>query len=390
MSLRAVLRASRTTPSRAACALPALSTRFFRTDLYGTDIWNKFRPDEGQARREAEYLDPLPEPVRVTVTGAAGNIGYALLFRIASGELLGPRQRVIIQALEMPGALEALKGVQMEIQDCAFPTVAGFIATDDPKLAFEGADIAMLVGAKPRGPGMERNDLLQQNAKIFQATGAVMAEAAKPTCKSVIVGNPANTNCLIAAHNARGKIPAENFTAMTRLDHDRLLHQVSVRTGVPTFDISNVCIWGNHSSTQFPDVSKGLAHGNSIKELVGVDDFASWWSNDLIPTVQQRGAAVISQRGSSSAASAANAALAHMRDWIRGSNGDQLSMAVPSAGYGVPEGLVFSYPVTCANQEYKVVPDLSPRTGIGAAAMDATIAELLQERDAVAEYLRGD
>jgi malate dehydrogenase len=322
--------------------------------------------------------------MRVAVTGAAGQIGYALLFRIASGELLGKDQPVIIHALELPQALNALKGVAMELEDCAFPLLKGIVQTSDAAQGFEDVDVALLVGARPRGKGMERKDLMQANGAIFAPTGQAINKHAKKSVKVLVVGNPANTNCLITMHNAPD-IPRENFTAMTRLDHDRGLSQLAGKTGCHTTDIENFVIWGNHSSTQFPDISYTTIGGKSAKQLINDD---AWYRNTFIPTVQQRGAAIIQARGSSSAASAGNAAIAHVRDWVLGSNGKWVSMAVPSDGsYGVPEGVIFSYPFTCSGGKYHKVNDLKIDS-FQAERIEATKKELFEERDMVAHLLK--
>ena len=325
------------------------------------------------------------KPVRVAVTGAAGQIGYALLFRIASGEMLGKDQPVILQLLEIPDekAQNALKGVIMELEDCAFPLLAGIEAHSDPLQAFKDTDYALLVGARPRGPGMERADLLAANAQIFTAQGKALNAVASRNVKVLVVGNPANTNALIARANARDLNP-RNFTAMTRLDHNRALSQLADKTGTHVNAIQRMIIWGNHSATQYPDVSHALVAGQPARSLVD----QAWLEGSFIPVVQQRGAAIIKARGASSAASAASAAIDHVRDWFRGSAaGDWLSMAVPSDGsYGIPEGVIYSYPVTTRNGEYQIVPGLSIDE-FSRKRMDATLAELREERDGVKELL---
>jgi malate dehydrogenase len=325
----------------------------------------------------------MADPVRVAVTGAAGQIGYALLFRIASGQMLGEDQPVILQLLEIPQAVGALEGVRMELEDCAFPLLAGVVCTDDADRAFEGADHALLVGAMPRKEGMERADLLSANGAIFTAQGKAISDSATSGVKVLVVGNPANTNALIAMNNASAT-PDRQFTAMTRLDHNRAVGQLAAKAGVPVSGVSRMTIWGNHSATQYPDVFHAEVGGKPAFEAVGGD--RAWLEGEFIPTVQQRGAAVIKARGLSSAASAANAAVGHMRSWALGTpEGDWVSMAVPSDGsYGVPEGLVSGFPCTCAGGEYQIVQGLE-LDDFSRARIDASVAELVAERDAVAE-----
>jgi malate dehydrogenase len=325
----------------------------------------------------------MADPVRVAVTGAAGQIGYALLFRIASGQMLGEDQPVILQLLEIPQAVGALEGVRMELEDCAFPLLAGVVCTDDADRAFEGADHALLVGAMPRKEGMERADLLSANGAIFTAQGKAISDSATSGVKVLVVGNPANTNALIAMNNASAT-PDRQFTAMTRLDHNRAIGQLAAKAGVPVSGVSRMTIWGNHSATQYPDVFHAEVGGKPAFEAVGGD--RAWLEGEFIPTVQQRGAAVIKARGMSSAASAANAAVGHMRSWALGTpEGDWVSMAVPSDGsYGVPEGLVSGFPCTCAGGEYQIVQGLE-LDDFSRARIDASVAELAAERDAVAE-----
>ncbi|POH56998.1 malate dehydrogenase [Arthrobacter glacialis] len=320
-------------------------------------------------------------PVTITVTGAAGQIGYALLFRIASGAMLGPDVPVKLNLLEIPQAAQAAEGTVLELMDCAFPLVTGLEVFDDPFKAFDGANIAMLVGSRPRGPGMERADLLSANGGIFSVQGKALNAGAADDLKVVVVGNPANTNALIAASHAKD-IPASRFTALTRLDHDRALAQLSAKTGTPVSEIKRLTIWGNHSATQYPDISHATVAGRPAIELVD----QQWLADEYIPRVAKRGAEIISVRGGSSAASAANAALEHMRSWVQGtSDGDWTSMAVPSDGsYGVPEGLVSSFPVTTANGDYSIVPNLEI-SEFSRARIDASVAELESERSAVAE-----
>jgi malate dehydrogenase len=325
----------------------------------------------------------MTDPVRVAVTGAAGQIGYALLFRIASGQMLGDDQPVILQLLEIPQAVGALEGVRMELDDCAFPLLAGVVCTDDADRAFEGADYGLLVGAMPRKEGMERSDLLSANGAIFTAQGKAISEAAADDVKILVVGNPANTNALIAMNNAAGT-PDRQFTAMTRLDHNRAKAQLAAKAGATVADVTRMTIWGNHSATQYPDVFHAEVGGKPAFDAVGGDH--TWLEGEFIPTVQQRGAAVIKARGSSSAASAANAAIDHMRSWALGTpEGDWVSMAVPSDGsYGVPEGLVSGFPCTCAGGEYQIVQGLE-LDDFSRARLDASVAELVAERDAVAD-----
>jgi malate dehydrogenase len=325
----------------------------------------------------------MKDPVRVAVTGAAGQIGYALLFRIASGQMLGDDQPVILQLLEIPQAVGALDGVRMELDDCAFPLLAGVVGTDDADRAFEGANYALLVGAMPRKEGMERADLLSANGAIFTVQGKALSDAAADDVKVLVVGNPANTNALIAMNNAPN-VPRERFTAMTRLDHNRAKAQLAAKAGVAVADVARMTIWGNHSATQYPDVFHAEVGGKPAFEAVGSDQ--AWLEGEFIPTVQQRGAAVIKARGLSSAASAANAAIDHMCSWALGTpEGDWVSMAVPSDGsYGVPEGLVSGFPCTTSGGSYQIVPGLD-LDDFGRGRIDASVAELAAERDAVAE-----
>ncbi len=321
----------------------------------------------------------MKSPVRVAVTGAAGQICYSLLFRIAAGEMLGSDQPVIFQLLEITPAMKALEGVVMEIDDCAFPLVAGFVLTDDVNVAFKDADYALLVGAKPRVAGMERSDLLEANGGIFKIQGKALNDNASPDVKVVVVGNPANTNANTAMINAPDLQP-ENFTALTRLDHNRALAQLAAQTDADVSDIKKMIIWGNHSTTQYPDLSQTTVGGKAALDLVD----RSWYENDYIPRVAKRGAEIIEARGASSAASAANGAIDHIRDWVMGTpEGDWTSMAVPSDGsYGIPEGLTYSFPVTCSNGEYSIVQGLEIDE-FSQAKMDATQKELEEERDAV-------
>ncbi|MCP3854725.1 MAG: malate dehydrogenase [Actinomycetia bacterium] len=321
------------------------------------------------------------QPVRVAVTGAAGQIGYSLLFRIASGSMLGPDQPVILQMLEIPPALGALEGVKMELDDCAFPLLAGTVQTDDANVAFEGADYALLVGSRPRSAGMERADLLEANGAIFTGQGKALSDAAGDDVRILVVGNPANTNCLIAMNNAPN-IDGRRFTAMTRLDHNRAMAQLAQKTGTTVNDITNMTIWGNHSATQYPDLFHCNVNGENA--AAKVNDQA-WLEGQFIPTVQKRGAAIIDARGASSAASAASAAVDHMRTWAQGTAaGDWASMAVPSDGsYGVPEGLISSFPCVCKDGAWEIVQGLD-LDEFSQGRIDATVAELAEERDTVA------
>ncbi len=325
----------------------------------------------------------MKSPARVAITGAAGQIGYQLAFRIASGQLLGNDQPVILQLLEIPPALPALEGVVMELDDCAFPLLAGVVATDDAETAFKDADYALLVGARPRGPGMERKDLLEANAKIFSAQGKAMNAVASRDIKVLVVGNPANTNALIAQSNAPDLNPA-NFTAMTRLDHNRAMAQLATKTGKHSSDVKNMIIWGNHSATQCPDVSHATVAGEAAGSIVD----AGWLTDTFIPTVQQRGAAIIKARGASSAASAASAAIDHVRDWALGTADDSwVSMAVPADGsYGIEPGVIYSYPVRCSGGNYEIVQGLDIDDA-SRALMDATETELREERAAIESLL---
>lgn len=325
----------------------------------------------------------MKSPVRVTVTGAAGQISYSLLFRIAAGQMLGPEQPVILQLLEITPAMKALDGVVMELEDCAFPLVAGIETSDDANVAFKGAKYGMLVGARPRGPGMERADLLEANGGIFKVQGKAINDHASRDIRIVVVGNPANTNAWTCMQSAPDINPRQ-FSAMTRLDHNRALAQLAQQTGSTVSDIQRLMIWGNHSTTQYPDISQATVKGKAALDLVD----RSWYENDYIPSVAKRGAAIIDARGASSAASAANAALEHMRDWVAGTDGDNwTSMGIASDGsYGIEEGLMYSFPVRTANGEYEIVQDL-PIDAFSRAKMDATQTELQEERDAVRKLL---
>jgi malate dehydrogenase len=319
-------------------------------------------------------------PVKVAVTGAAGQIGYALLFRIASGQLLGDDTPVHLKLLEIPAAVKAAEGTAMELDDCAFPLLSAIDIDDDPNQAFDGASVALLVGARPRTKGMERADLLEANGGIFKPQGAALNAHAASDLKVLVVGNPANTNCLIAASNAPD-IPRERFTAMVRLDHNRAIAQVAKKTGSEVADVTNMTIWGNHSATQYPDLFNAKVKGSNAAEAIADQ---AWIENDFIPTVQKRGAAIIEARGASSAASAANAAIDHIRDWVLGTpQGDWVSMAIPSSdSYGIGEGVFSGYPCTCAGGEYTIVEGLSV-DAFSRGRIDATIAELREEAEAV-------
>ncbi len=321
-----------------------------------------------------------PTPVRVAVTGAAGQIGYSLVFRIASGAMLGPDQPVVLQLLEIPPAMGALDGVAMELDDCAFPLLAGLELSDDPGTAFNGANVALLVGSRPRSKGMERQDLLEANGAIFTGQGRSLNDHAADDLRVLVIGNPANTNCLIAMNSAPD-VPDERFTAMMRLDHNRALTQVAQKLGTSVNDVSRMTIWGNHSATQYPDLVHCEVPGGTAAAVI---DDQAWLEGDFIPTVQQRGAAIIEARGASSAASAANAAIDHVHDWMSGTPpGDWVSMGVTSDGsYGVPEGLLCGFPVTCADGAYEVVQGLEI-DDFSRARIDASVAELASERDMV-------
>jgi malate dehydrogenase len=325
----------------------------------------------------------MKKPIRVAVTGAAGQIGYSLLFRIASGEMLGKNQPVILQLLEITPALNALKGVVMELDDCAFPLLAGVVQSDDPKVAFKDVDIALLVGARPRSKGMERKDLLEANGAIFTTQGKALNEVASRDVKVLVVGNPANTNAYIAMKSAPD-LPAKNFTAMLRLDHNRALSQLAAKTGKPVDSIEKLVVWGNHSPTMYPDYRFASISGSPASEVVNDQD---WYENTFISTVGKRGAAIIEARGLSSAASAAGAAIDHVRDWVLGTNGKWTTMGVPSDGsYGIPEGVIYGVPTTCENGEYTVIKDLEIDP-FSRSKMDATLAELEEERAAIAHLI---
>ncbi|WP_030071852.1 malate dehydrogenase [Halomonas alkaliantarctica] len=324
----------------------------------------------------------MKDPVRIAITGGAGQISYSLIFRIAAGDMLGPDQPVILQLLEIPQAMDALSGVVMEVNDCAFPLVQDIVATDDPNVAFKDADFALLVGARPRGPGMERKDLLEANAAIFSVQGKALNDHASRDVRVLVVGNPANTNALIASCNAPD-LDAGQFTAMTRLDHNRALTQLAQKTGKHVTDVDGMIIWGNHSATQYPDLAQCKVDGKAAFDLVERD----WYENDFIPTVQQRGAAIIKARGASSAASAASSAIDHMRDWALGCDGI-VSMAIPSDGsYGIEEGIIYSYPVRCQGGKYEIVQGFE-LDAFSKEKMQATEKELREERAAV-EHLLG-
>jgi len=328
----------------------------------------------------------MNRPMRVAVTGAAGQIGYSLLFRIASGEMLGNDQPVILQLLEIPDpkAQKALQGVMMELDDCAFPLLTGVVPTDDPMVAFKDADVALLVGARPRGPGMERKDLLDANGKIFTPQGKALSEVASREVKVLVVGNPANTNCLIAMKNAPGLKPS-NFSSMMRLDHNRALTQVAQKTGKPVASVRKMTVWGNHSATQYPDIFHAEVDGKNAAKLINDQ---KWLEDYFIPTIQKRGAAIIDARGLSSAASAANAAMDHVRNWIYGTpDGDWVSMGVASDGsYGIPEGVIYGYPCACKNGKVEIVKGLDV-SEFSRGRMNSTLKELHEERDAIKHLL---
>jgi len=326
----------------------------------------------------------MKSPIRVAVSGAAGQIDYSLLFRIAAGDMLGKDQPVILQLLDIPQSQAALKGVVMELDDCAFPLLAGVVATDDPKIAFRDAGVVMLVGARPRSKGMERKDLLEANGAIFTTQGRALDEVAKRDVKILVVGNPANTNAYIAMRNAPGLKPA-NFSAMLRLDHNRALSQVAAKLGKPVSSLSKMVVWGNHSATQYPDLNHAEIDGKKAVSLINDN---AWVEGTFIPTVQKRGAAIIEARGLSSAASAANAAIDHIRDWVFGTReNDWVSMGIPSDGsYGIPEGVIYGYPVTCQGGVCKIVQGLEI-SAFGKTKMQATYQELVEERDSVKHLL---
>jgi malate dehydrogenase len=324
----------------------------------------------------------MKQPVRVAVTGAAGQISYSLLFSIASGRMLGADQPVILQLLEIPPAMEALHGVVMELDDCAFPLVQEVIATDNPDVAFKDAECVLLVGSRPRGPGMERKDLLEANAAIFSVQGKSLNDNAAKNVRVLVVGNPANTNCLIAQRNAPDIDPRQ-FTAMTRLDHNRAMSQLAQKTGKHVNDVKGLAIWGNHSATQYPDIAHATVAGEAASGLVD----QAWVEGEFITTVRQRGAAIIKARGLSSAASAANAAVEHMRDWVAGTNGEVVSMGIYSDGsYGITERLIYSFPCVCENGDWKIVQDLEI-SDFSREKMSSTEKELIEERDAVQDLL---
>ncbi|MCW3057183.1 MAG: malate dehydrogenase [Solirubrobacterales bacterium] len=323
----------------------------------------------------------MSNPVRVTVTGAAGQIGYSIVFRIASGQLLGPEQPVDLRLLEIPPAMGALEGVAMELIDCAFPLLAGLDLHDNPEEAFDGVNLALLVGSRPRTKGMERAELLSENGKIFTGQGRALNERAAADVKVLVVGNPANTNCLIAMSNAPD-IPNERFTAMMRLDHNRAVAQVAAKLGIPVTDVSQMGVWGNHSPTMYPDLFHAQVRGEQAAKAI---DDQAWIENEFLPNVGKRGAAIIEARGASSAASAASAAIDHVRDWVSGTDGEWVSMGIPSDGsYGIPEGLISGFPCTCAAGERTIVDGLEI-DDFSRSKIDASVAELISERDTVSE-----
>ena len=325
----------------------------------------------------------MKKPVRVAVTGAAGQIGYSLLFRIASGEMLGKDQPIILQLLEITPALSALKGVVMELEDCAFPLLTDIVQSDDAKIAFKDADIALLVGARPRSKGMERKDLIEANGAIFTVQGRALNEVANRNVKVLVVGNPANTNAYIAMKSAPD-LPGRNFTAMLRLDHNRALSQLSSKSGMSVDSIKQLIVWGNHSPTMYPDYRFASIDGRSAPEVINDQD---WYENTFISTVGKRGAAIIEARGLSSAASAASAAIDHIKDWVLGSNGEWTTMGVPSDGsYGIPEGVIYGFPTICANGDYQIIQDLEIND-FSRSKMNNTLQELEEERSAVSHLL---
>eukprot|EP01083_Nonionella_stella_P081699 225217_1 len=370
---------------QSACVLQ--QNRSYRSDLVGTNLHERFslHHDRFYESRVREYTQPMNKAVKVAVTGAAGQIGYSLLFRLASGQMLGPDQPVYINAVELPGAMDVLKGVMMEVSDCAFPLLKGIFGHDDPEKGFEDVDYALLVGSKPRGPGQERGDLLKENGQIFQTIGRALNSHAKKDCRVTVVGNPANTNCMICAHNAPD-IPVENFTSMMRLDHDRGLSQAARKAGCHASELKKFAVWGNHSPTMFPDLTYTETPSGPISKVA---DFDKWYSGDFIPTVQQRGAAIIDARGLSSAASAANAAIAQTRDWAGGSNGEWTTMGVVSNGeYGVPKGLWSGFPMTMdGDGTYSIVSDLK-LSPFQEERIKKSVAELTSERNSVASLLK--
>jgi malate dehydrogenase len=325
----------------------------------------------------------MKRPLRVAVTGAAGQIGYSLLFRIATGEMLGKDQPLILQLLDITPAMAAMNGVVMELDDCAFPLLQSVVATDDPKVAFRDVDVALLVGARPRSKGMERKDLLEANGAIFTTQGRALSEVASRDVKVLVVGNPANTNCLIAMRNAKDLKPS-NFSAMMRLDHNRALTQIAQKVGKPVSAVRKLTVWGNHSATQYPDLFTAEADGKKVASLVD----QRWIENDFIPTIQKRGAAIIEARGLSSAASAANAAIDHVRDWVHGTrDGDWVSMGIAAEGsYGIAEGVIYGYPVTCRNGTYQIVQGIEV-SDFSRGRMQATLQELQEERDSIKHLL---
>lgn len=328
----------------------------------------------------------MKKPIRVAITGAAGQIGYSLLFRIASGEMLGKDQPIILQLLEITPALNALKGVVMELEDCAFPLLAGVVQSDDPMVAFKDIDIALLVGARPRSKGMERKDLLEANGAIFTGQGQALNAVANQDVRVLVVGNPANTNAYIAMKSAPD-LPSRNFTAMLRLDHNRALSQLSTKSGQSVDSIKQLIVWGNHSPTMYPDYRFASINGKPAPEVINNQD---WYENTFISTVGKRGAAIIDARGLSSAASAASAAIDHMRDWILGSEGEWTTMGVPSDGsYGIPEGVIYGFPTICANGDYQIIPDLQI-DDFSRSKMNNTLQELEEERGAISHLLSQD
>eukprot|EP00484_Ammonia_sp_Unknown_P022927 CAMPEP_0197035688 /NCGR_PEP_ID=MMETSP1384-20130603/13409_1 /TAXON_ID=29189 /ORGANISM="Ammonia sp." /LENGTH=391 /DNA_ID=CAMNT_0042465779 /DNA_START=20 /DNA_END=1195 /DNA_ORIENTATION=+ len=376
---------------QSATPLITQSQRTYRSDLFGTDAYRWRHKDDLALLRAMEYAEMKPSTIKVAVTGASGNIGYALLFRIASGEMFGKNQRVQLHLYDIPPMIEKVKGVALEVYDCAFPTCDGILTTDNLDRAFDDIDVALLVGSKPRGPGEERADLLNNNGVIFQQQAQALNKVARSCVKVTVVGNPANTNCLILANNCPD-IPIENFTAMTRLDHDRGLAQLAKKAKCQIGDIENFCIWGNHSPTMFADLTNCKINGQDalsvLQDVNPGEDIQAWYNNEYIPTVGKRGAAIIEARGLSSAASAANACLQHNRDWELNDNDSWKSMAICSNGeYGIDKGLFFSYPVVCKNESYQIVENLPSFNSFQAEKIEITERELKEERDSVAHLL---
>jgi len=388
-SIKSVNRVQASNQTRAASLRAPSSSLGWLPHVFGVrDHYARQQTQSKAAKNPLLQKIKNKEPVRVAVTGAAGAIGYSLLFRLCNGELLGPDVPINVSAIELPPAMEAMKGVAMEVVDCAFPLVNEFMFTDDPNKGFDDVDIALLVGSKPRGPGMERADLIRDNGVIFKNLGQALNTNANPHCRVTVVGNPCNTNALIAANNCPN-IPAENFTAMTRLDHDRGVGLIAQKTMLPANEINKFCVWGNHSASMYPDMRFTTVHGTPIQELIGFFRVDRFQTNELLPKIQQRGAQIIKVRGKSSAASAASACLAHTRDWCLGSEVPTwTSMGVMSTGeYGVPPGLVFSVPVNCVDGEYEVATYPASFDTLSQYYIEKNIAELEEERDMVSSLL---